>query len=128
MVRFLRLGADGELKSNWGGYQSSSTIFDGCDDEGEHERLSGCRQLHAIASLAMERLGEAEEGSFSFVGAFRELFIRVTYGQLVIFTDALRVGIGEIQLTGGIDFNQRCRVVHNAFTTIRAGQIVMWEA
>ena len=53
----------GQLKSNWGGYQSSTTIFEGCEDEGEHQRLSGCRQLHALASLAMEVLGELEGGS-----------------------------------------------------------------
>ena len=55
-------GYNGERKTNWGGYQSSTTIFEGCEDQSEYVRLRGCRQVHEIASLAMEVMGEAAEG------------------------------------------------------------------
>ena len=46
----------GVLNSNWGGYQSQGTIFDDCADPAEHESLRACRELHAIASVAMDAL------------------------------------------------------------------------
>lgn len=44
------------LRSNWGGYQSTETIFSGRDDPIEHESLRSCRDLHLLLSAALDEL------------------------------------------------------------------------
>lgn len=56
------VGEGGELKSNWGGYQSTTTLFEGCEDDGEYQKLRGFRRVHEIASMAMEVLGAGGDG------------------------------------------------------------------
>ena len=46
----------GVLRTNSGGYQSHNTIFDGFEDMAEHRRHACCRELHLIASAAMDEL------------------------------------------------------------------------
>ena len=49
--------------SNWGGFQSDHQIFDAFeDDPTEREAFASCRELHGIASAAMDELIGAREG------------------------------------------------------------------
>ena len=43
-------------------FQSSTSIFEGCEDADEHASLESCRELHVIASLAMDELGDWPAG------------------------------------------------------------------
>ena len=48
--------ASGNLYTNWGGFQSHSAILQPRDDPIEHEQYASCRDLHAIASRALDEL------------------------------------------------------------------------
>jgi hypothetical protein len=53
----------GVRRTNVGGYQSQDDVFEPCaeDDDDEHERLWGCRQLHRICSAALDALDPAHK-------------------------------------------------------------------
>ena len=52
----------GVQKTNWGGFQSKTYIFDAQDDPTSHDRLSCCRELHSvIVSAALDELGQGKE-------------------------------------------------------------------
>lgn len=54
--------AAGVLKTNWGGFQSKTSIFDPVQhDPALHERFSCYRDLHAIASAALDELGMGQD-------------------------------------------------------------------
>jgi hypothetical protein len=54
-------GAAGVLKTNWGGFQTRTSIFDAQDDPTAHDDLSCCRELHSIASAAIDEIGMGTE-------------------------------------------------------------------
>jgi hypothetical protein len=47
----------GVSKTNWGGFQSYPDLFERHEDATVHQALEPCRQLHVIASHAMDELG-----------------------------------------------------------------------
>ena len=97
------------------------------------------RELVSRADEVVVRIAHIEEPALeavlgnpgerrAFVGAGREILVEPGDGELVVFTDALRVRVREIERSLRRDLDQRCRIVHHRLATHRAAEIVVRES
>ena len=96
------------------------------------ELMTGAYEVVVIVGHEKQAAIEAllhNPGKFFFlVGAGRKLLVGIAHRELVVFADALHIGVGQIDLAVFGDLYQRCRVIHDTLAAIGAGKVVVWKA
>ena len=85
------------------------------------------RVAHVDEAVPNSLVGDRRQRTH-FIRARRKFAVQPVHRELVVVTDPLHVGVGQIDVAVVVDLRVRSRIVHDAFAAVGAGHVVVREA